>query len=54
VVWENTYLQNATKRLRVLSGGYNWTVADSYKAQTMYPYETVALGYFAFCDLFTY
>jgi hypothetical protein len=54
VIWENIYLQNATKRLKALSGGYNWTVADSYNAQTMCPYETVAFGYSAFCDLFTY
>ncbi len=54
VAWENIYLKNATQRLKALSGSYNWTVADSYNAQTMCPYETVAYGYSAFCDLFTF
>ena len=54
IVWENVYLKNATQRLRALSGNYNWTIADSYNAQTLCPYETVAFGYSAFCDLFTY
>ncbi|ETN43295.1 uncharacterized protein HMPREF1541_02454 [Cyphellophora europaea CBS 101466] len=53
-IWENKYLANATQRLKALSGGYNWTVADTYNAQTLCPYETVAFGYSAFCDLFTY
>ena len=53
-IWENIYLANATERLKALAGGYNWTVADSYNAQTLCPYETVAFGYSAFCDLFTY
>jgi hypothetical protein len=34
--------------------GFEWTVADTYAAQNMCPYETVAYGYSAFCDLFTY
>ena len=54
LVWENIYLANATKRFRALSGNYNWTVADSYNAQTLCPYETVAYGYSNWCDLFTY
>ncbi|KAK5944476.1 hypothetical protein PMZ80_003758 [Knufia obscura] len=54
VVWENIYLADATKRLRALSGNYNWTVADSYNAQTLCPYETVAYGYSNWCNLFTY
>lgn len=54
LVWENIYLANATKRLRALSGNYNWTVADSYNAQTLCPYETVAYGYSNWCNLFTY
>ena len=53
-IWENIYLQNATQRLKALAGNYNWTVSDSYNAQTLCPYETVAFGYSAFCDLFTY
>lgn len=54
VTWENIYLANATQRFKQLSGNYNWTVADSYNAQTLCPYETVAFGYSAFCNLFTY
>lgn len=54
IVWENVYLADATKRFRALSGDYNWTVADSYNAQTLCPYETIAYGYSNWCDLFTY
>lgn len=53
-LWENIYLQNATQRLKALSGNYNWTLSDSYNAQTLCPYETVAFGYSSFCNLFTY
>ncbi|KAI9838306.1 MAG: hypothetical protein M1819_005574 [Sarea resinae] len=52
--WEAIYLANATARLGALVSGYNWTLTDTYAAQTLCPYETVALGYSAFCDLFTY
>ncbi|KIW14294.1 hypothetical protein PV08_07076 [Exophiala spinifera] len=54
LIWENIYLANATKRLRAFSGSYNWTVADSYNAQTLCPYEEVAFGYSHWCELFTY
>ncbi|KAJ9653990.1 hypothetical protein H2198_006909 [Neophaeococcomyces mojaviensis] len=54
LVWENIYLANATRRLRAFSGNYNWTVADSYNAQTLCPYETVAYGYSNWCNLFTF
>lgn len=53
-VWESIYLANATKRLRKYSGNYNWSIADSYNAQTLCPYETVAYGYSNWCDLFTF
>lgn len=33
---------------------FNWTLDDTYAAQTMCPYETVAYGFSRFCDLFTY
>lgn len=33
---------------------FNWTIQDTYAAQTMCPYETVAYGFSRFCDLFTY
>ncbi|KAK5174183.1 uncharacterized protein LTR77_001263 [Saxophila tyrrhenica] len=34
--------------------GFNWTADDSYNAQSLCAYETVALGYSGFCGLFTY
>jgi hypothetical protein len=48
------YLQNATERFQSYITGFDWTITDTYAAQTMCPYETVAYGYSAFCDLFTY
>ncbi|MCJ1375051.1 hypothetical protein MMC20_006285 [Loxospora ochrophaea] len=53
-MWQKIYLQNATSRLASLAGDYNWTLSDTYNAQTLCPYETVAFGYSAFCDLFTF
>ncbi|KAF2214126.1 hypothetical protein CERZMDRAFT_58067 [Cercospora zeae-maydis SCOH1-5] len=41
-------------RLNQYSSGFNWTIADAYNAQSLCAYETVALGYSAFCGLFTY
>ncbi|KAF2153909.1 phosphoglycerate mutase-like protein [Myriangium duriaei CBS 260.36] len=52
--WENIYLANATQRLHALAPGFNWTVTDSYNAQSLCAYETVAFGYSQFCSLFTY
>ena len=52
--WTGIYLKNATARLKAQSGNYNWTVSDSYNAQSLCAYETVAVGYSAFCNLFTY
>ncbi|KAK8091344.1 hypothetical protein PG994_000849 [Apiospora phragmitis] len=52
--WERVYLADATERLRKFTGDYDWTVADSYNAQTLCPYETVAYGFSRWCDLFTY
>ncbi|KAK0662046.1 putative 3-phytase A precursor [Cercophora samala] len=52
--WVEVYLQNATERLGKLVEGYEWTVQDTYAAQTMCPYETVAYGFSKFCELFTY
>ncbi|KAB8302460.1 hypothetical protein EYC80_005868 [Monilinia laxa] len=53
--WVATYLQDATARFQsMVSPEFNWTVVDTYAAQTMCPYETVAYGYSAFCNLFTY
>jgi hypothetical protein len=52
--WASIYLANATQRIAPLISGYNWTVTDTYNAQSLCAYETVALGYSAFCGLFTY
>ncbi|KAH6703549.1 hypothetical protein VD0002_g4886 [Verticillium dahliae] len=54
VDWQSRYLANATTRLQGLIEGYDWTIEDTYAAQTMCPYETVAYGYSRWCELFTY
>ena len=41
-------------RINALVQGLNFTITDVYNMQSMCAYETVALGYSAFCDLFTY
>ncbi|EME45679.1 hypothetical protein DOTSEDRAFT_171250 [Dothistroma septosporum NZE10] len=52
--WANIYLADAVKRLNALGPAFNWTVTDAYNAQSLCAYETVALGYSAFCGLFNY
>ena len=52
--WVAIYLQDATKRFQGMIIDFEWTIVDTYAAQNMCPYETVAYGYSAFCDLFTY
>ena len=53
--WYNSYLADATKRLHPAAGHlFNWTAEDSYNAQSLCAYETVAVGYSSFCGLFTY
>jgi hypothetical protein len=52
--WSALYLANATKRFNSMITGLNFTVTDVYNMQSLCAYETVALGYSAFCDLFTY
>ena len=53
--WQGVYLVNATSRLQAMSGdSYKWNTSSTYAAQTICPYETVAFGYSAWCDLFTY
>ncbi|GAB7352363.1 hypothetical protein MBLNU459_g2802t1 [Dothideomycetes sp. NU459] len=54
IQWASIYLANATARIGAMAPGFNWTVTDSYNAQSMCAYETVAYGYSAFCGLFTY
>ncbi|KAJ4488333.1 phosphoglycerate mutase-like protein [Lentinula aciculospora] len=51
--WTNVYLVDAQKRLIPFLPGFNLTINDVAAMQTLCPYETVALGYSAFCDLFT-
>ncbi|KAJ6119449.1 hypothetical protein N7523_003729 [Penicillium sp. IBT 18751x] len=53
-IWMATYLKERTAQLKKLSGSYNWTLTDTYHAQTLCPYETIGLGYSNFCSLFTY
>lgn len=56
VQWENIYLQDAQSRLAPLikSSAFNLTIADVYSMQSLCAYETVALGYSKFCDLFSW
>jgi len=54
VEWYTKYLADATIRLRDLAPGFDWTVEDSYNAQSLCAYETVAFGFSPFCALFTY
>ncbi|KAI0048206.1 phosphoglycerate mutase-like protein [Auriscalpium vulgare] len=51
--WANVYLQQARDRLQSQIPGYNLTIEDVYTMQQMCPYETVAIGYSKFCELFT-
>jgi len=39
--WVSIYLKDATTRLKAMITGFDWTVEDTYAAQTMCPYETV-------------
>ncbi|KAF7587127.1 hypothetical protein BBP40_007698 [Aspergillus hancockii] len=52
--WKSIYLKEKTQQLREQSGGYNWTIDDSYNAQSVCAYETVSMGYSSFCRLFDY
>ncbi|KAJ3865937.1 phosphoglycerate mutase-like protein [Lentinula novae-zelandiae] len=51
--WNNVYLVDAQRRFAQFLPGFNLTISDVAGMQTLCPYETVALGYSAFCDLFT-
>lgn len=53
--WQSVYLANATTRIqKMISPSSLITLSDVYTMQSLCAYETVALGYSAFCDLFTY
>ena len=54
-VWQNIYLRDARQRLQSWSGdSFSWKISDVYKAQSLCPYETVAYGYSAWCQVFNY
>lgn len=51
--WENVFLAKAIKRLQPLIGDYSLTTRDVKDMMEMCAYETVSVGYSAFCSLFT-
>lgn len=51
--WADIYLQNTRKRLAKEIKGYDLTIEDVYTMQQLCAYETVAIGYSKFCELFT-
>ncbi|KAG9319001.1 phosphoglycerate mutase-like protein [Chiua virens] len=57
--WAGIYLKDAQKRLQAdlqpTEGGkgFSLEIEDTYRVQQMCVYETVALGYSKFCELFT-
>ncbi|KIM23185.1 hypothetical protein M408DRAFT_77931 [Serendipita vermifera MAFF 305830] len=51
--WIAVYLKDARTRIQALLTGYTLTLEDVFSMQTMCAYETTALGYSAFCPLFT-
>ncbi|GKZ76597.1 hypothetical protein AnigIFM56816_006864 [Aspergillus niger] len=52
--WKSNYLAHRTHHLNHLSTDYHWTTNDSFNAQTLCAYETVALGYSPWCSLFAF
>jgi len=51
--WVEKYLKGARDRLNAQLDGIELDLEDVYAMQTLCPYETVALGYSKFCELFT-
>ncbi|RDB19457.1 3-phytase A [Hypsizygus marmoreus] len=51
--WADIYLKHAHARLRPLMKGFHLTIEDVYVMQQTCAYETVALGYSRFCEVFT-
>ncbi|KZT40083.1 phosphoglycerate mutase-like protein [Sistotremastrum suecicum HHB10207 ss-3] len=51
--WQNIYLAAAQKRLQKEIKGINLTIPLVFAMQQTCAYETVALGFSSFCDLFT-
>ncbi|KAJ7932197.1 phytase, partial [Mycena leptocephala] len=50
--WASVYLKKALRRLQPQLTGYTLTIEDVYVFQQLCAYETVALGYSKFCELF--
>ncbi|KAG2075022.1 phosphoglycerate mutase-like protein [Suillus decipiens] len=51
--WADIYLKSAQERLQPLIPGFDLTTSQLIAMQEMCTFETVALGYSEFCDLFT-
>ncbi|KAJ7700865.1 phosphoglycerate mutase-like protein [Mycena rosella] len=51
--WASVYLKKALVRLQPQLVGYDLSIEDVYVFQQLCAYETVALGYSKFCELFT-
>ncbi|KAG2055004.1 phosphoglycerate mutase-like protein [Suillus hirtellus] len=51
--WADIYLQDARRRLQPMIQGLNLTIDLLIDMQELCAFETVALGYSKFCDLFT-
>ncbi|PIL29397.1 hypothetical protein GSI_09449 [Ganoderma sinense ZZ0214-1] len=51
--WAELYLQDARARLNSQIEGIELSIEDVYTMQQLCPYETIALGYSKFCELFT-
>ncbi|EIW53780.1 phosphoglycerate mutase-like protein [Trametes versicolor FP-101664 SS1] len=51
--WAEIYLRDALVRLRAQITGVDLVIEDAYTMQQLCAYETVALGYSKFCELFT-
>ncbi|KAF8898246.1 histidine phosphatase superfamily [Gymnopilus junonius] len=51
--WAERYLKDAQKRLQKQLHGLDLSIEDTYIMQQLCAYETVALGYSKFCELFT-
>ncbi|KAF8752010.1 histidine acid phosphatase family [Rhizoctonia solani] len=46
-------LEGCARRFQKDTSGFEWTIEDVFATQYLCPYETVALGYSKFCELFT-
>ncbi|EJU01676.1 phosphoglycerate mutase-like protein [Dacryopinax primogenitus] len=52
-IWLPTYLKDTLPRIQSMLEGFELSYDDIFTMQTICAYETVALGYSAFCGLFT-